>query len=422
MKFSTSFKSKIYFSFLHNPPVAFLVLLIVFLFGCSASKRFYGSDYNTESNVNSIRVLLYEKPDFFELVFNTRVNLFNESKEIAEIYSGKKIKFLLDSNKIKVFIDNYEFISDSFLLKSVDGEVLDINGKKYRGIVKIFSQDSQIKFVNQLTLEDYVKGVMTKEMPLGNGNENYNALKAFSICIRTYAYNKIKGNKNFFDVYPDTRDQVYGGVGGETEISNDIVDETKGQLLYFNDEPAVVFYHSTCGGATEDVQNVFENRHIPYLISVIDGNEHFCKISPRYEWSEYYTEQVILERLYNSKLILSKNYKISDVQIKSRFNSGRVNELKITLIGINNEEKEVLLLGNSMRSVLRSSDGKSLLKSNYFDIEVDENKNLSIHGKGNGHGVGLCQWGAIGQSRIGIDYKEILNHYFPGTKIKSIYD
>lgn len=422
MKFSTSFKSKISFSFLHNPPVAFLVLLIVFLFGCSASKRFYGSDYNTESNVNSIRVLLYEKPDFFELVFNTRVNLFNESKEIAEIYSGEKIKFLLDSNKIKVFIDNYEFISDSFLLKSVDGEVLDINGKKYRGIVKIFSQDSQIKFVNQLTLEDYVKGVMTKEMPLGNGNENYNALKAFSICIRTYAYNKIKGNKNFFDVYPDTRDQVYGGVGGETEISNDIVDETKGQLLYFNDEPAVVFYHSTCGGATEDVQNVFENRHIPYLISVIDGNEHFCKISPRYEWSEYYTEQVILERLYNSKMILSKNYKISDVLIKSRFNSGRVNVLKITLIGINNEEKEVLLLGNSMRSVLRSSDGKSLLKSNYFDIEVDENKNLSIHGKGNGHGVGLCQWGAIGQSRIGIDYKEILNHYFPGTKIKSIYD
>lgn len=422
MKFSTSFKSKTYFAFLHLSPIVFLFFLIVFLFGCSASKRFYGKDYNTESNINSIRVLLYDKPDFFELVFNTRVNLFNESKKIAEIYTGNKLKFLSDSNKIKVSIDNYEFISDSFYIKSIDGEVLSLNSKKYRGIVKIFSQDSQIKFVIQLSLEDYVKGVMTKEMPLGSGTENYNALKAFSICIRTYAYNKIKGNKNFFDVYPDTRDQVYGGVGGETEISNDIVDETKGQLLYFDDEPAIVFYHSTCGGTTEDVQNVFENKFIPYLISVKDGNEHFCKISPRYEWSEYYTEQVILERLYNSKLILSKNYKISDLQIKSRFNSGRVKELKITLIGINNEEKEVLLVGNSMRSVLRSSDGKSLLKSNYFDLEVDENKNVIINGKGNGHGVGLCQWGAIGQSRIGRDYKEILNHYFPGTKIKSIYD
>lgn len=73
---------------------------------------------------------------------------------------------------------------------------------------------------------------MTKEMPIGNGNENYNALKAFSICVRTYAYTKLLKNKNYFDIYSDTRDQVYGGIDGETEKTNSIVDETKGQLLF----------------------------------------------------------------------------------------------------------------------------------------------------------------------------------------------
>jgi stage II sporulation protein D len=67
-------------------------------------------------------------------------------------------------------------------------------------------------------------------------------------------------------------------------------------------------------------------------------------------------------------------------------------------------------------------DDKSILRSTFFNISVDNNKNIIIKGKGNGHGVGLCQWGAIGQSKIGIDFEEILNHYFPGTKVKSIYD
>ena len=69
-----------------------------------------------------------------------------------------------------------------------------------------------------------------------------------------------------------------------------------------------------------------------------------------------------------------------------------------------------------------SIDGKSILKSTLFNINLDDNKNIVITGKGNGHGVGLCQWGAIGQSKKGIGYKEILNHYFPGTTIKNLYD
>ncbi|HEX9253288.1 MAG TPA: SpoIID/LytB domain-containing protein, partial [Ignavibacteriaceae bacterium] len=183
-----------------------------------------------------------------------------------------------------------------------------------------------------------------------------------------------------------------------------------------------MFYHSTCGGQTEDVSNVFSKKNIAYLSGVKDGDQPFCKISPRYEWSENYTESTFVDRLYAAQIIESKNYKISDIKINSKFSSGRVNELEIILSDSDGGEKNVFMFGNRIRNIIRTGDSKSILKSTLFNITLDDKKNILITGKGNGHGVGFCQWGAIGQSKMGIDYKEILNHYFPGTKIKSIYD
>ncbi len=82
----------------------------------------------------------------------------------------------------------------------------------------------------------------------------------------------------------------------------------KGKLLFYDNESAVMFYHSTCGGKTEDVKNVFTTRSIPYLSGVKDGSEPYCKISPRYEWTEKYSFKVIIDRLFDAKLIESKLY------------------------------------------------------------------------------------------------------------------
>ena len=372
---------------------------------------------------NSIRVLLTEASDELVIKVDSELHLSDESGIIAEIKSGNSLKFVIKSKSLILTISDKEFQSDSFFLNATaEGKSVDINGKKYRGRIKIFINSYQIKSVNQISLEDYVKGVMTKEMPLGKGNENYAALKAFSICVRTYAYSKIKEDKDFFDIYPDTRDQVYGGVDGETVLTNKIVDETKGQLLFYDDEPAVMFYHSTCGGYTEDAKNVFIKEDFPYLRSIKDGTEPYCKISPRYEWIENYSEPDLIDRLFKVKLIESKGFKLSDMKIKSRFNSGRVNELDIIINDGQEIQKTISLIGNLIRSIIRSSDGKSILKSTLFNIRINEKMDLVITGRGSGHGVGLCQWGAIGQSKIGINYQEILNHYFPGTIVKSIYD
>ena len=401
----------------------FFLLFLVLTIGCSSTKRFSSEDSFDSKDFKVIKVLLIETNSNLELDVRENIKLSDQTNLIAIIKSGNRLNISNNFNELFLKITNQEYRSDVFFISPVDEfGILNINGKKYRGKLKIQIYDDQIKLVNQINLEDYVKGVMIKEMPLGKGNENYESLKAFSICARTYAYNKLKENKDFFDIYPDTRDQVYGGLDGETETTNKIVDETKGQILSFNDDTAVMFYHSTCGGHTENVKNVFGKLSINYLMGIKDGNEHYCTISPRYKWTEIYSEKIFIERLFNSNLIDNKIYNISDININSRFESGRVKELEIILVNNNGDEKAVSLIGNGMRSIIKNSDGKSILKSTMFDIELDNEKNIIINGKGSGHGVGMCQWGAIAQSKIGINYKVILNHYFPGTKIKNIYD
>ncbi len=401
------------------------ILILLFtaflLFGCSSTKRFSGShDFNS---INTIRVFLDSKTSELIIAVNDELIIADDKRSLAKVASGNKLRFQKDSDEVSLTIGNKDFSADRFFLLSDDeNEIIKIDGRQFRGRLVISNVDSEIKMVNQIGLEDYVKGVMTKEMPIGKGTENYDALKAFSICARTYAYNKINENKNFFDIYPDTRDQVYGGVEGETNFTNEIVDETAGQILVYENEPAIIFYHSTCGGFTEDVSNVFSKKNISYLSGIKDGDEPYCKISPRFEWTEEYSESTLIERLFNAKLIESKRYRISDINIKSRFNSGRVNELEITLKDNSGKENNILISGNRIRSIIRSADDKSILRSTFFNTDIDNNKNIIISGKGNGHGVGLCQWGAIGQSKKGIDFEEILNHYFPGTKVKSIYD
>ena len=395
----------------------------IFIIACSSSKRFTNDrESNFFAETNYIRVLINEKANDLQINADSQIFISNEKKQLAKVNSGNKILFQSVDDKLKLSISDRSFESDTFFISSGDEDsIIKIDNKKFRGRIKIFTVASQVKVVNQIGLEDYVKGVMTKEMPVGKGNENYEALKAFSICVRTYALLKIFENKSFFDIYPDTRDQVYGGVDAEKTLTNKIVDESRGQILSYNGSPAVIFFHSTCGGYTEDVKNVFGKTDFPYLRSIKDGAEPYCNIAPKFSWTEEYSSDVFLSRLFAAKLISSKNYTLKDVKIKSRFESGRVKELVVTLTDGSQIGKDITLLGNNIRYVIKTFDGKSILRSTLFDVTTDNNK-VVIKGKGYGHGVGLCQWGAIGQSQKGINYLSILDHYFPGTKVINYYD
>lgn len=400
------------------------VILIFLSISCSSTKRFTNENtYDVSTELYNIRVLINENQDQFELSVDSNIRLFSGNNVLAKIKSGNKLFITLQSPQIQINISDTKFTADSFFLVSDDDDsIIRVNNKKYRGRIKIFSANSQVKIINQIGLEDYVKGVITKEMPVGRGDENYEALKAFSICIRTYALAKIFERKTYYDIYPDTRDQVYGGADAENSYTDSVVDETKGLILSYNNAPAVIFYHAACGGFTEDVQNVFTNNDLPYLKSIKDGDGPFCSIAPKFHWTEEFSEELFLSRLFDAGLINSKDFSIKQIEIKSRFESGRVNELVITLSTTGRIDKKISIYGNKIRGIIKTADGKSILRSTLFNISIDKNKNVIISGKGYGHGVGFCQWGAIGQSKQGINYKTILNRYFPEIQIEKIYD
>ena len=247
----------------------FLITFNLFLLSCAPSKRFPDQRDKEakiekeekaekeemtlpEFSFSEIRVSMQGLIPPESLVIQSPVYLYDQESKIALIKTGNTINCFDDYGKTRLSIEGECFNGEKFYLISAEGdEIVKINGKRYRGKIQISSSSNSIDIINVLNLEDYVKGVLAKEMPLGKNEENLEALKALAVCVRTYAIQKMKDGKIYFDLYADTRDQVYGGVDAESPISNRAADETKNIILKHNDNPALVYYHSTCGGQTE---------------------------------------------------------------------------------------------------------------------------------------------------------------------------
>jgi len=139
------------------------------------------------------------------------------------------------------------------------------NERPYRGRIEVFTNSrGNLTIVNELGLEDYVKGVVANELSPG-GYPAIEALKAQAIAARTYALkNRGQFMSQGFDILPTTRSQVYRGLTSENALSSRAVDETRGIIATYNGEPINALYTSTCGGRTEDSENIF-NDAIPYL-------------------------------------------------------------------------------------------------------------------------------------------------------------
>jgi stage II sporulation protein D len=402
----------------------FLTIIISFSFlivSCSSTKRFPTNETVTV-NPSSVRVLLDEAESVYYLTIQSPVYIFQGSDKIAFVKPGNTIECISDKNEVKLIIQDQTYKAGAFLIQSPEAnEVVIFNDKGYKGELKLIDLDGSVGIVNNLNIEDYVKGVVAKEMPVGKNSENFEALKAFAICVRTYSFNKISEGKNLYDLFDDTRDQVYGGLNAEHPLSNEAVEKTNNTILKFDGKPAAIFYHSTCGGQTEAAQNIFTNKQVPYMMGEEDGNEPYCNISPKYEWQEVYYSADLLQRLKRASLIGTVEYTIEDIFVESKFNSGRVSELVFELVDGKGNDKRVSIFGNRIRSVLRTANGKNILWSTFFDVTFNGD-NLEINGKGFGHGVGLCQWGAISLSRKGWNYSDILQHYFPGIEVESLND
>ena len=302
-----------------------------------------------------------------------------------------------------------------------------VNGRPYRGDIQVLRDRTGLTVVNRVPLEAYLLGVVSAEMGRRSHSE-LEALRAQAVVSRTYALRNLRRwEVQGFDLYATVADQMYGGVGAETPEGLDAVFVTRGRILAYNGRPIDALFFSSCRGRTADGTEIFRGADRPYLRSFADiaaDGTAYCSISPRFRWREEWTGdelRVTLQRTLPATLGVpaSDVREVNDVRVAYRTGSGRVGQLMIGLRG-----SAVQVDGPNVRQVLRPASG-DLLRSNDFSLTVTRVgrrvTRLVADGSGAGHGVGFCQWGAVGRSRAGQDYERILTAYYPGAALERLY-
>jgi stage II sporulation protein D len=310
------------------------------------------------------------------------------------------------------------------LISKNEYNFIDIEQQTYRGSIVLFSEKKEtFSIVNSLEVEEYLRGVV----PLEIGKlttDGLEALKAQAVAARTYTYQRISEQlTSAYDLYPTTADQVYGGVNVEYRDADLAVRLTKNLILVYNNSVAVAYYHSTCGGTTANIEDVWKNKPaLPYLRSESDKDSlgyAYCSNSKYFKWEELWTKDKFASNIcLGLKAVEPKTQfkgPIKKVHVNATFNCGRVRECTIT-----GSNWKYDCGGDIIRTVFRRPvTGNPILRSSNFMIVSNDSKGVRIQGSGYGHGVGMCQMGAIARARSGQRFESILGAYYRGIVICS---
>lgn len=306
------------------------------------------------------------------------------------------------------------------------GRPVILGDRSFRGLVDVYTVPGHgLVVVNQLDLETYLRGVVPVEIGPRRPDEDA-AVRAQAVAARTYAIANLGRRDSLgFDVFGGVLDQVYGGRNAERDRVTRAVRATEGQILVHAGRPIRAYYHSTGGGSTARVSDVWNLPDAPYLRSVSDRRPDggfYCEASPRFRWRERWTGPE-LDRAVRRGLAgyfgvdSSRVGPVRGLEVLDRTDGGRITRLEVRTEG-----GRWILTRNDIRFVLRTPDGRAL-RSTRFRIErrPGEGAGLRLRGRGYGHGIGMCQWGAIGRAREGQEYREILAHYYPGAELRQAY-
>ena len=304
-----------------------------------------------------------------------------------------------------------------------DGQI-SFNGRRYRGELAITATGAGLIVVNRLNMDDYLKGVVPLEIGTFAAVDAP-AVEAQAVSARSYAVTHLGSGGRLYDMRATVADQVYGGAGAETGVGNLAVDATSGLVLLYAGQVVNAPYFSTCGGSTAEPEDVWRTSAEPYLKRVSDqipGTTHFyCEGAPKYRWTRTFGREELRQNIARYVRTLPGGGSVTSVRavtVADVTPAGRVGTLTVET-----DRKTIALHGNEMRSALRLPSGE-ILYSTYFSVDAvagrDGIETLTLNGGGNGHGVGMCQAGAIGRARAGQDFRTILRTYYPGTTVATI--
>ena len=368
-----------------------------------------------------------------------------------------------ENSKKKEIILKGSHPEDFFIIHSVPAgrgfhweKTIDV---KVAGNLHIKNSNGNIFVINEIKLEQYLASVATSEM----GSACPPALlEAQTIVARSWiiAASEQKHSKLGIDACNDDCCQRYQGITNITDKSKQASKKTFGHFLIYDNQICDTRYSKSCGGISENNENVWHESPKPYLRAVFDGSSKtipdlsnnqklqtwikdppncYCgnkyideenlkkyigkvdKKGTYFRWRVRYTQQEIT-RIVNRKCNTSFEV-ITSLKPLKRGISGRITSLEIS--GLENKKNQNIQL-NSEYEIRNALHPEFLYSSAFINIlDLDDNqiiKSITLEGAGWGHGVGLCQIGALGMALSHKTSAEILSHYFPSTKIKKMYD
>ncbi len=275
----------------------------------------------------------------------------------------------------------------------LEGSLL-INGAEFRGASEVWKESDEIYLINEIPLEEYVKGVVAAESGKDWPVEAY---KVQAVIARTYAVYHMRKRAGLpFHLTTSVLHQVFKN-GPYDERIVQAVEETKDEILIFDGEPIEALYHSTSSQFTEEPEEVFGEKY-PYIRPV--------KVTARLSPYESWQRSILIKDIERATGI----YGITDIIILSRTSTGRAKEL-----GIKTSSGLKKIKATDLRRLL----GWQVLPSTGFELKK-EGDYIIFSGSGYGHGVGLSQWSSLDMVMEGKNYREILYYFYPGVKIRRL--
>jgi stage II sporulation protein D len=279
--------------------------------------------------------------------------------------------------------------------------------------IRVQIKNGSAVVVREIPLEQYVIVTALSEVHPGVADDAVAArvFEVQAVIARTYALsNRGRHAKEGYDVCSNTHCQVYEAARVKTSrwraAARAAVQKTAGELLWFADAPARAVYHADCGGHTSNASAVWGGPGPPYLTAARDGGPAG---SAHTEWTFESSAAAVLAAL-NTDQRTAVGARLDRIEIAGRDDAGRAE--KIVLRGT----RTFVVRGEVFRDVLTRRLGVRTLRSTLFSVKKTRDTFI-FAGKGFGHGVGLCQAGALARLRAGASADDVLAHYFPGTRV-----
>ncbi len=408
---------------------------------------------DTYAQNNGDLTVYYEDSVYYAV--REKIMTEGDAKKLLEEIAIENAYFLSPNEK-RIRIGNPKNGKTLMVFSGQNGEQLEISANakgnlfldstEYRGsLVFVRQSGSDMTVISKLGMDEYLYSVTPSEIPASSGME---ALKTQAVCARTYATeNSNRHSSMGFQLCNSQHCQMYKGVSSEHKNTNQAVDATHGEVLTYNGKIITAVYSASCGGETESVENVWGTPY-PYLKGVKDP---YCK---EIQW------ETSLDFASIAKSLQAKGYDfgaIRSIEITEKTSTGRVLQLKITgekqtktfgkeqartILGLRSQMYDIVpqnafriltaggfLYWNLSGREIINETGLSKIEGNTITVLTAENgetvkkqiptisESFVIKGRGNGHGVGMCQNGAMGLAEHGYSYEEILKHYYTGVEI-----